>query len=300
MIGALIGAGVGLASAFLNRKSSSEANSVNRELNEKQLALDREQFEYQKSLNQQTMEREDNAYQRAVSDMQQAGLNPLSATGGASASSLSAGSPMSAGKFQMQAPQLDLTSAIQAFTSYDATQTQRQATLLNNATNQAIAEMQQRGIDMANAYNYEVGMANAFANQLQAITNYERSGIKDPEVLKALKDQIIADAKNAENNARGSGTTADLLQQEYEGRSKSGNYRGMPEKVGNIREGEQFIKDKADDLVDIVSDATDDKSGLGKVKSGDNIFAKILSAMNSANRGARKQASRQLLRGARR
>ena len=67
----------------------------------------REQFEYQKGQNDLMRQREDTAVQRRYTDLQQAGLNPLSAAGGQSASSqATAGSSMAGGSANATAPQM--------------------------------------------------------------------------------------------------------------------------------------------------------------------------------------------------
>lgn len=67
----------------------------------------KDQFEYQKQQNDLMRQREDTAVQRRYKDLQQAGLNPLSAAGGQSASSqATAGSSMAGGSANATAPQM--------------------------------------------------------------------------------------------------------------------------------------------------------------------------------------------------
>lgn len=67
----------------------------------------KDQFEYQKQQNDLMRQREDTAVQRRYKDLQQAGLNPLSAAGGQSASSqATSGSSMAGGNANATAPQM--------------------------------------------------------------------------------------------------------------------------------------------------------------------------------------------------
>lgn len=67
----------------------------------------KDQFEYQKQQNDLMRQREDTAVQRRYKDLQQAGLNPLSAAGGQSASSqATTGSSMAGGSANATAPQM--------------------------------------------------------------------------------------------------------------------------------------------------------------------------------------------------
>ena len=67
----------------------------------------KDQFEYQKQQNDLMRQREDTAVQRRYKDLQQAGLNPLSAAGGQSASSqATAGSSIAGGSANATAPQM--------------------------------------------------------------------------------------------------------------------------------------------------------------------------------------------------
>lgn len=61
---------------------------LNKDVSQENFDLAKDQFEYQKELNTILMEREDTAWQRSVADLKAAGLSPLAATSGASASPL--------------------------------------------------------------------------------------------------------------------------------------------------------------------------------------------------------------------
>lgn len=95
-----------LGKDYLQNKKDKESQSLaqdNLDLNKivatQNYDLAKQQFEYQKDLNQTVMEREDNAMQRQIADLKAAGMSPLMASGGASATPLTSAN----------APQMDLS-----------------------------------------------------------------------------------------------------------------------------------------------------------------------------------------------
>lgn len=173
----------------------------------------KDQFEYQKQQNDLMRQREDTAVQRRYKDLQQAGLNPLSAAGGQSASSqATVGSSMAGGSANATAPQMaGIEGLDNIFQGVMNIMTQRQ-NIAQSQTDQAYTEEKTRterenqkniGADTSkkNAETKEIERKTEFYDTLASREQAEITAIEKENELRELrkKTEIAREQEMQEN-----------------------------------------------------------------------------------------------------
>lgn len=157
------------------------------------------QFEYQKQLNDKIMEREDNAMQRQVADLQKAGLSPLMASSGSSATPLTSAS----------APQRDtsqinqaMNNMFSAYNDYYTRRLNRQNFALQNRvqTAQAYTQLAESKLNMEKAKIEK----SILETDLKYYKNHPERNLGIQQILANLA------AKYLENNFSTPGNTTEL------------------------------------------------------------------------------------------
>lgn len=166
----------------------------------------KEQFEYQKGQNDLMRQREDTAVQRRYTDLKQAGLNPLSAAGGQSASSqATAGSSMAGGSANATAPQMaGIEGLDNIFQGVMNVLTQSQ-NISQSKTDQAYTEEKQRTErEQQDNIRADTGYKDASTKEVERKTQYydDLSSEKQAQITAIEKENELRELRKKTEVAR--------------------------------------------------------------------------------------------------